>query len=71
MKPDWKDAPEWANWLACDSDGTWTWYKNKPKILWTFWVPEMNDCLLKIAKKSRAKKGAFWETTLEERPKAT
>ena len=31
MKPDWKDAPEWANWMAMDDDGTWFWFENKPK----------------------------------------
>ncbi len=29
--PDWKDAPEWANWLAMDADGRWFWYKDKPE----------------------------------------
>lgn len=24
-KPDWKDAPEWANWLAQDGEGQWIW----------------------------------------------
>jgi hypothetical protein len=31
-KPDWKDAPEWANWLAMDRDGMWYWYEVEPKI---------------------------------------
>ncbi len=30
MKPDWKDAPEWANWLAMDGDGVWFWYELEP-----------------------------------------
>ena len=30
MKPDWKDAPEWANYLARDSDGEWWWYETEP-----------------------------------------
>lgn len=30
MKPDWKDAPEWAEWLAMDADGEWYWYSKKP-----------------------------------------
>ena len=33
MKPDWKDAPEWANWLAIDSNGMWYWYKDKPDLV--------------------------------------
>ena len=32
MKPDWKDAPEWASWLAMDEDGDWFWYESEPKL---------------------------------------
>ena len=32
MKPDWKDAPEWANWLAMDGDRMWYWYEDEPCI---------------------------------------
>ena len=31
MKPDWSDAPEWADYLAQDANGTWYWYEGKPK----------------------------------------
>lgn len=31
MKPDWKDAPEWANWLALDDDGDWVWHESRPR----------------------------------------
>ena len=31
-KPDWKDAPEWANWLAKDKNGCWFWYEDNPSI---------------------------------------
>lgn len=46
-KPDWKDAPEWANWLAMDSDGIWWWYENEPK--WFYrqedirWIRVLHD----------------------------
>jgi hypothetical protein len=30
MKPDWKDAPEWAKYVAQDSDETWWWYEAEP-----------------------------------------
>lgn len=26
--PDWKDAPEWANWLSQDSGGNWFWFEH-------------------------------------------
>ena len=32
MKPDWKDAPEWAEWLAMDEDGLWGWFEKQPEI---------------------------------------
>lgn len=30
MKPDWKDAPDWANWLAVDGWGQWFWFSDEP-----------------------------------------
>lgn len=33
MKPDWKDAPEWANYLAMDKDGEWYWFSSEPKLI--------------------------------------
>lgn len=32
MKPDWKDAPEWANYLVMDPSGSWLWFENEPKF---------------------------------------
>lgn len=29
-KPEWKDAPIWADWLAMDADGKWYWYQSQP-----------------------------------------
>lgn len=31
-KPSWESAPDWANWLAMDSNGVWFWYENEPHI---------------------------------------
>ena len=28
--PDWKDAPEWAQWLERDGYMRWFWYEEKP-----------------------------------------
>jgi len=30
MKPDWKDAPVQANFIAQDGDGSWWWFADKP-----------------------------------------
>lgn len=38
MKPDWKDAPEWANWLAMDEDGDWFWYSETPLAGGSSWI---------------------------------
>ncbi len=38
MKPSWKDAPDWANWLAMDSVGTWFWYESRPVKLMYSWA---------------------------------
>lgn len=40
MKPDWKDSPEWAQWLAQDSDGDWYWYELEPANLRNGWAPD-------------------------------
>ena len=29
-KPEWKDAPDWAQWLAMDANGDWYWYELEP-----------------------------------------
>ncbi len=31
MKPDWKDAPDWAGWRIMDDCRTWWWCEEKPK----------------------------------------
>ena len=32
MKPEWKDAPNWANWFAKDRNGVWHWFEYEPEI---------------------------------------
>lgn len=32
MKPDWKDSPEWAKFLAMDSDEEWCWFEQEPSF---------------------------------------
>ena len=35
MKPEWKDAPEWAEWLFYEKySNTWVWCSKKPKWSW-------------------------------------
>lgn len=34
MKPTWGAAPDWAEYLAMDEDGEWSWYEEEPDRLW-------------------------------------
>ncbi len=40
MKPCWKDAPPWANWLARDTNGEWWWYSDQPCFDGDAWIFE-------------------------------
>ena len=33
-KPEWKDAPPWAEYLACDDGLIWHWYEEEPVYNW-------------------------------------
>ena len=60
MKPDWKDAPEWANWLAMEEDGSWYWHENKPILGNVMWFVN--------GKYGEATLGLKWRESLEQRP---
>ena len=66
MKPDWKDAPLWANYLAQDKDGGWTWFSHKPKpeARWERWNYSQKGAIHTQAKLSVKN----WRETLEKRP---
>lgn len=36
-KPDWNDAPEWANYLAMDNTGIWYWHELEPEQEYGVW----------------------------------
>jgi len=63
MKPQWKDAPDWANWLAQDYNGQWFWYENEPIMKNIQWWPANG------AVDSSTPDNPNWQETLEERPK--
>lgn len=56
MKPDWNDAPEWAEWLAMDDDGAWYWYGEKPELVNGTWRTDGEVC------------SAYCQPDLEQRP---
>ena len=64
MKPDWKDAPEWATCLAMDDDCVWYWYENQPHLKGSVWASEFGRYALASLSVS------FLRETLEQRPEA-
>ena len=68
MKPDWKDAPEWAQWLAMDEDGEWCWFDYRPfaEDQWCKW--EVSIGRYAIADHHNNQVNSNWRETLESRP---
>lgn len=62
MKPDWNDAPEWANYLAMDEDGSWYFYAEKPVTGIAQWVSDAKYL------KNDPSNEEDWRKTLEDRP---
>lgn len=64
-KPDWKDAPEWAGYLAMTENGEWVWFENEP-------FPSTNHHgeWVEIAGKSEfaGVYGLSWKDSAEPRP---
>lgn len=65
-KPDWKDAPEWANWLAMDENGSWWWFEQDPE-------PENHMGLSGIwatywGRALQVSKFPNWKKSLEKKP---
>lgn len=60
MKPDWKDAPEWANYMARDADGEWRVFEIQPSIdeARKIWTP--NQGRHEVLK--------HWQDSMERRP---
>lgn len=61
MKPSWNDAPEWAQYLAMDSDGVWCWYRSKPTPDDHFCIWFSTDCRYEHV-------DSDWQDSLESRP---
>lgn len=67
-KPDWKDAPEWANFLAQDEGGEWYWYEHEPQRLHTRFDIDYSVEGREESRATRAKIVKYWFETLERRP---
>ena len=61
QKPDWLNAPEWANWLAQDSCGRWHWFENKP-------TEKSNSFQTNSSLRICFGSIKNWQQTLEQRP---
>ena len=71
MKPDWKDAPSWANHLAMDEDGAWWWFGDKPEKSDGYWSFEQEFDEQGWTVETKVQSAIFenWRDTLEQRPK--
>jgi hypothetical protein len=63
MKPDWNDAPEWANYVAMDADGEWYWFAKEPLRDALDWQPSGGQCEL-----ANTVADVYWIYTKESRP---
>ena len=67
MKPSWKDAPEWAQYLAMDENGQWYWFDKEPSISDNpMWGCPRWDILIGGHVREACVPG--WRDTLEKRP---
>jgi len=67
-KPNWNDAPEWAEWLAQEENGDWFWHEEKPIVsILRIWR-EHNGRVCLASRGS--KRNPEWHKTLEHRSEA-
>ncbi len=71
-KPDWKDAPEWAMWVAQDLSGKWFWYESEPKthfgiFCWTNQIKTPGH-VEPAGSRDAPVRNNQWDKTLERRP---
>ena len=65
MKPDWKDAPEWAKWLAKDQQGRWQWWEKEPALFCDRWC---DPYVIKVRNEYTGDSDApEWKHSLESR----
>lgn len=62
MKPNWKDAPEWANYLAQDDDQEWWWFECEPDTREGYWYSEKG----KMQRETDGSEST-WKESLEQR----
>lgn len=65
-KPSWKDAPEWANYLAMDDSGYWYWYEYQPEPFVGRFTQGNRYQAIGLVPYT-----VDWQDTLEQRPEQT
>lgn len=60
-KPDWKDAPEWAAYLAMHENGEWMWFEHEPTKENGYW--NLDRCRGRSEFPAKS-----WTFTMEPRP---
>lgn len=64
MKPDWKHAPCWANYLAKNLDGRWWWHEKFPDV-----INERGEWISNgAAQREDLGDGIWWSDSVEKRP---
>lgn len=67
MKPDWSQAPSWANWLAKDRHGMWWWHSHEP------WIHSLHEDWMSLGDQQNnppfRDDPAGWKFSLEQKPK--
>ena len=68
MKPEWNTAPEWAQYLTQDRDGTWTWWENKPEYDDGDWDVKSGRVKILPVTENKFLTWTVADNSLEERP---
>ena len=63
--PEWEHAPDWASWLAMNSDGRWYWFAKEPELRSTTWSNVWGSY---VTEAGRTNGRSGWTETLEQRP---
>lgn len=66
QKPDWKDAPEWADYLAMDKFSRWFWFEGEIFIKMGNWIYHGRH---QLAGGPFYTYPIHWKDTLDRRPK--
>jgi hypothetical protein len=67
VKPDWRQAPTWAQWWAVDAIGDANWHEKEPTLFARVWLAD-NDSLRALARFVALPEGCDWRVMCYERP---